>query len=64
MLPLSDLLCHVKRKDKNLGVKQKGILFQPPFFLLSVLSGDLVKAPHKQSGRIYCIIDAQLWLWH
>lgn len=43
-------------------IKQKVILIQEAIFLLSFLSGDIVKAPHKQSGRIYCIIDGMLWL--
>lgn len=56
--PFSDVLYQVKRED----IKQKVILIQEAIFLLFP-SGDMVKAPHKQSGRIYCIIDALLWLW-
>lgn len=58
VLPFSDVLYQVKRED----IKQKVILIQEAIFLLLSPSGDMVKAPHKQSGRIYCIIDALLWL--
>lgn len=57
-------VCQVKRKDKNINTRQKDIFIHPAIFLLSVPSGDIVKAPHKQSGRISWIIDALLWLWH
>lgn len=57
--PFSDVLYQVKRED----IKQKVILIQEAIFLLLFPSGDMVKAPYKQSGRIYCIIDALLWLW-
>lgn len=52
------MLYQVKREH----IKQKVILIQEAIFLLSFLSGVIVKAPHKQSGRIYCIIDGLLWL--
>lgn len=58
------LSCQVERKDKNVNIKQSDVSIQPAIFLLSVPTGDIVKAAHKQSGRIHCIIDAQLWLWH
>lgn len=57
--PFSDVLLQVKRED----IQQKVILMQEAIFLLLFPSGDMVKTPHKQSGRIYCIIDALLWLW-
>lgn len=57
--PFSDVLYKVKRGD----IKQKVILIQKAIFLFLFPSGDMVKAPHKESGRIYCIIDALLWLW-